>query len=262
MQAHILRRDMKDMRVVLVVTVLISIGLIVFFVVQAVTQMKFEGLVFGLIIAPLLAYIILVSAGKIEEIGFGGIKAKFGKAATETVKPDFGEIGPSFEDLVAVGQKGIVALEEMLQTYNLGESKPIIVIIKLGRVDYKREETLGFINKLLQYRSFKFIVFSDSKDRLVTYMPSWAVKQTLSKRELGNEFISIINQDGRQNELLDFPHVIKDTLNIESGNGEALQMMEKLNLNALVVTDSEKLLRGVIEREEILSRMILTLIES
>ena len=89
-------------------------------------------------------------------------------------------------------------------------------------------------------------------------MPHWALKGILNNSNLGNEFIHLINEGQREN-LLRFPGVIKETISIQTTNAEALREMTKQNLEALVVIDEQGQLKGVVEREQILSKMMLAL---
>lgn len=255
---------MKNQKTILLFVVLVLLGTVLALVARAFMNMQGEAVLLGFLLFPLLAYVVI--SGRNLEIGFGEWKAKLGQAASEAVKPELGPIGPSLADMVEVGQKGINALEKMLQTYELNESKPIVMIIIIGRGDYDRVITLGFIEKLLLQRSFKFVVFlsedKQSKDkRVLAYMPSWATREILNKPGIGEEFISIINNDDRFREIYSYPNVTKETISVKENNAKALRQMIELNLDALVVVDENSQLKGVVERERLLSRMMLTLVE-
>jgi CBS domain-containing protein len=113
---------------------------------------------------------------------------------------------------------------------------------------------------LSQFRNFKLVVFLDSQERFVAYMPSWAFKNLNTLPELGDEFLGIIN-NGRINDLYNYMEVEKETIFTKSTNIEALQLMTKVNLEALVVIDEDRKLKGVIEREQVISKLILTLVK-
>ena len=250
---------MKTIRRVSLIAFLLFLGILIILVMRGYMKMQIEGILIGILFAPLLAYAILY--GSLRELGVGGLKAKFGEVANETIQPDFGQIGPSLADMQTVGEEGIAALEDMLAHYRLSESIPIVIIIKLGRGDYPREETLGFINKLSQYQSFKLVIFLDRADKVIAYMPPWAMRQILSQSELGNAFLSIVNQDGNYIELLSYPHVFRETIAIEDNNAMALQKMAEHNLDAMVVVNTDNSLKGVVERGRVISRIMLKMVE-
>ena len=62
--------------------------------------------------------------------------------------------------------------------------------------------------------------------------------------------------EGRQ-ELFSCLSVVRKTISTASTNAEALREMMAKNLEALVVTDEDNWLKGIAEREQILTKMVL-----
>ncbi|MDQ3639076.1 MAG: CBS domain-containing protein, partial [Actinomycetota bacterium] len=54
-----------------------------------------------------------------------------------------------------------------------------------------------------------------------------------------------------------YPGVVRKTISTRSTNAEALREMMAKNLEALVVTDEDNRLKGIAEREHVLTRMVL-----
>jgi predicted transcriptional regulator len=54
--------------------------------------------------------------------------------------------------------------------------------------------------------------------------------------------------------------VITTTISPENTAADALREMQELNVGALLVTDQERRVLGMVEREELLSRLLLSLI--
>ncbi len=79
-------------RIFLIVSLLL-LGVALALVVEAYRENMPEKFLIGALLAPLVGYAVL-SLG-ISEIGFGGFKAKFGKAASEKIDHNFGKIPPS-----------------------------------------------------------------------------------------------------------------------------------------------------------------------
>src|SRR5258706_10366089 len=195
---------------IFIIVSLLLLGVALALIAQAFMNMKTDTILVGLLLAPFVGYAVL-SVG-ISEFEFGGFKAKLGKVASEKVEYGSGKIGPDLQALAEVGQEGIVILEEMLETYQLSEVTPIVMILKAGVGPYPRKETLVFIEKLSMYRSFKFVVIIDSKGRVSGYMPSWAARRVLGNPKAADEFLSVINNEGRFHELPDFRYIEPDTL--------------------------------------------------
>lgn len=232
------------------------LGFAVLWVTKTILSIEGDLVYVSLLFVPIIVFAIY--SGKLEELkGPGGLEAKFTKAANESVSAASEEVAPSVEEMQIIVKEGLNLLEEKKRQLN--EAQPIVMIMELGKVNYyKREDVLAYLELLSQFRNFKFVVFVDSKRQFVAYMPSWAVKGLLSKPELGYEFINVINNGNRQ-ELFRYPGVISETIRTQSTNAEALREMTRRNLEALVVIDERNQLKGVVEREQVLSRMILSL---
>ncbi len=264
---------MKDPKnIILRSTLLFILGIVIAYIVWFLMGMKENGWLVLLIFAPNI--IFFVYSGVLREAKYKDlISLVFAEAANEPIKVDFGSntpsrqdgdffgpIAPSREDIDQVGEQGVAILEQMLATYRLSEERPILMVIRLGEI-YPRETTLGFIEKLSLYRSFKLIAFVDAENRLSAFMPVWAIRQTLSKPALGEEFLEIVRNPGRRNELTSYQNVIQESIKTGSKSLDALRIMNKKNLSAFVVTDEQNKIQGVVERDKVISQMMLKLAE-
>lgn len=119
--------------------------------------------------------------------------------------------------------------------------------------------------KLLYYNHLRFWGFispitrrSQVRGEFVAYMASWALKGLLGLQKLGEEFVHMVNQ-GNIRDLVRYPGVVTETISTDSTNEDALREMMRQNLEALVVIDKDRRPKGVVEREQVLSRMMLAL---
>jgi CBS domain-containing protein len=250
----------KESRAIFIALFFLMLGIAIIIILKLLLKVTSDSITIALLILPLLVY--LISSGRISEFkGPGGIEAKFSKTASEHVMIASENIEPSIEEMNAVEKESLQVLEK--KRTEIRENEPIIMLMSLGEQDYyNREATLKYIEVLSQFRNFKFVVFRDKSKEVVGYMPVWAVKGLLSNPELGHYFIQVINQDNRP-EFLRFPGIIKrkDAVTVKTTNAEALKAMETQNLEALVVVDDKGKLKGIVEREKILSKMMLSLIK-
>jgi hypothetical protein len=246
-------------RRVSLVVFLLFLGVAIVLVGRAYMAMQTEGLLVGMLFAPLVAYALLY--GSLRELGGFGLTAKFGEAAKESIKPDFGHIEPAAGDLQTVGEKGPGAIPQMIAHYRLNEANPIVMLVKLGRGDYSRRETHSFVVGLSQYRSFKVVIFLDSAGKVFAYMPAWAARQVLNDPARGDPFLSIVNGDGNYQALFDYRPVVRETIKRTDNNATALRKMANLNLDAIVVVDNDQHLVGVEDRERVINRIMLKLVE-
>ncbi len=246
----------KDIRAMIIAVIFLGLGFLVLWITKSIMDIKGDAVFISLLLIPILVYVII--SGKLEELkGPGGLEAKFVKAANESISAATEKVELSIEEMQIVLKEGLTLLEK--KRLELNEAQPIVMIMEIGkRGYYDRVAVLNYIDMLSQFRNFKFVVFLDRNNQFVSYMPSWAVKGLISKQYLGDEFISIIN-NGNKNELFQFPGVVRETIRTESTNAEALREMTKQNLEALVVIDGNNQLKGVVEREQVLSKMMLSL---
>jgi signal-transduction protein with cAMP-binding, CBS, and nucleotidyltransferase domain len=246
----------QEKRAILFAILFLAVGFVILWFAKAVLKIEGEAILISLLLTPLLVYLIL--SGKLEEFkGPGGLEAKFAKVAGETVSTTSEEVRLSVEEMQIVMKESLVVLEKKRQELN--ESQPIVMIMELGKHNYyQREAVLKYLEVLAQFRNFRFAVFVDKNKRFAAYMPSWALKGLLAYPELGDRFIYAVNESLAQ-ELFRYPGFIRETIHTQSTNTEALREMTKQNSEALVVIDEKNELAGVVQREQILSRMMLSL---
>jgi len=248
--------ERKEIRAIGISLLFLAFGFLVIWFIRAVVNIEGDAVFVSLLIIPVLVYMVI--SGKLKELkGPGGLEAKFTEAASESISASFETVEPSIDDMQIVVKAGVRALQEQRQQLN--EAKPIVMTMELGRRGYyNKEAVLEYIKNLSQFRNFKFVVFLDEGKRFLAYMPSWAFRGLISMPELGYEFINVINESHLE-DLFRYPGVVRETISTECTDAEALSEMLEQNLEALVVIDENRNLKGVVEREQVLSRMMLAL---
>lgn len=246
----------KELNAIAAAFIFLVLGFAVIWVTKSFLNIEKDAVFISLLLIPVLIYTIV--SGRLKELkGPGGLEAKFAESAAESISSQSETIEASIDEMQIVEKEGARTLEKKREELN--EAVPIVMTVVLGRHDYyRRLALLHYIEMLYQFRNFKFIVFVDKNSRFVAYMPSWSLKGLLKMDELGDELVNIINE-GRADKLFLYPGVIKETISNKSSNAEALREMTKQNLEALVVIDENRHLKGVVEREQILSKMMLAL---
>ncbi len=250
--------ELKELKAIAISVVFLILGFLVVWLAKKLVNMEGDAIYVTLIFIPVLVYVIIT--GRLTEFkGPGGLEARFTEAASQSIRPNSETIEPSVEEMQILEKEGIRSMQQKKSSFD--ESKPIVMTMIIGKGPYYN--FYGFtqyMNFLSQYPNFKFVVFLDTSERFVAYMPSWAFNGLIKLPELADEFINIINV-GRSQDLYRYPSVIKDTISTKSTNIEALQLMTKDNLEALVVIDEDRKLKGVIEREQVLSKLMLALVK-
>jgi CBS domain-containing protein len=229
-------------------------------VLQTKAGIKDSAIIVALLIAPLLVYGVV--SGRLRELsGPGGWGAKFAEAASGRLEPSREQLKLTTGEMEVIPKESVRRIAQRLG--KIKDGRPVVLTMTLGRGTdyYKAYALVGTIDALSQLRNFKFVVIIDEKDRLIAYMPSWTLKALLtSPIGAGDEFVRSINE-GHDEEVINHPLVITETVTANSSNTEALAKMESLNLEALVVVDEKRRFRGVVERDRILAQMLIALAE-
>lgn len=248
----------ENVKTLSILLVLLIVGVGMAFAMKMMVSMETTAII--IVLLPLLGFLFL--GGAIAEFGFGGLSAKFARAANADVPtiPDFKDMMPDAKGFEEVGQDGSAALEKMLRDYKLSETKPIVLSLKLGSGDYDREKLVGFIEHLSLHRSFKLVVFLNAANKqFIACMSCWALRQLLIDEKEGDELIDAINGNN-PSKLLESQIFVKEALNERSTNGEALRQMTELNIDTMALIDRDRCLKGVVERDEIVNRIMLALL--
>ena len=245
----------KEVTAILVSVLFLVLGFFAIWVTRTVMDIEGDAVFVSLLLVPILVYVIF--SGRLKEIRApGGLEAKFSDAADRSVEPAFEPVEASIGEMQVVTKGGMSDLRSYLP--HVDESKPIILTVTLGRQGYYGRTALQqYMDALSQFRNFKFVVMLDSDGRFVAYMPSWMAKQILSMESLGEEFVEAINE-GRVLDLRRYG-AVTTPISTKTTNIQAIQEMTAQNLEALVVIDEQGRPKGVVEREQVLSKLLLAM---
>jgi CBS domain-containing protein len=233
----------------------LSLGVLAVWLSKEFLKLEGDAIFVSLLLVPIIVYMIF--SGRLKELRAGGLEAKFVDIAGQSVELASETIEASVSDMEYVKKAGARELPRRMR--DLDKSKPIILALTLGREGYyDRMVWLRYMEALSQFRSFKFVVILDQENRFVAYVPAWAILQILRMDALGDEFVRIINE-GNIQKLRRYPGVVTRTISTKATNTDALREMTAQNLEALVVIDEDRKLKGVVEREQILSKLLLSM---
>lgn len=226
-----------------------------------------DNVILILLLIPLL--IFLAVSGRLKELKGPGFVAKLSEVANEPIKIASQNVEVSENDLHIVEKQSYQFIEQKKR--QITESKPIILTATLGAEGegykhlpsgvaayYGRPAFLRYIEILSKFRNFKYVVFLDREKLFVAYFTAQSIKEILSDNSLGMKLIDAINQDNRH-VLFEFPEIITEIILQTTSNAEALTKMEKNNLDAIIVIDENRYLKGLVTRDQIINKMILAL---
>lgn len=250
-------RKRKDLKAIGLSLLFLATGFFVVWLTKGLLDVEGDAVFVSLLLIPLVVYMVL--SGRLQELkGPGGLEFRFADVAQDSVQVQEQSIAPSIDELDLVAKGPLEELEKLRD--RIDEARPTVMTIQLvasGPPFYGPHAIATYLEFLSKFRNFKFVVFLDPAGRFVAYMAHWALADILRKPELGVEFINAINRN-QEGALLRYPGIIRETISSNATNAEALREMEKHNLEALLVVDDGSP-KGVVERERILSRMMLAL---
>ncbi len=246
--------------ITLVVSMMFLIlGLFALWIMKTWLNMQQDVVLVSILLIPILAYMMF--SGRLQEIrGPGGLSATFiDMAHTPLLDKD-----ENNAERVEVGQVGIVEkegmsdLQQMLQ--KVGNSTYIVLTVTLGKVDhYEETALLNYLKALSQYRNFIFLVILDQCDEVFAYLAGWRAMRILEMDQQMRDpgFVHAIKQGSKQ-DLLRY-ELIRMTARTTDTNINVLKLMTELKISALIVTDKDHKLKGVVEREQVLSQLTLAM---
>jgi hypothetical protein len=282
------RNFWREVAVILLVLLFLLIGMGASSMAKYWMGMGNDTVLAAFVIIPLLAYAVL--AGKIQGFKALGIEAQFIQTAAEPVRTMVETVETTRMDVDIQFVSKISPLMDKIEEMKaqLREDRPIVLTIELGNSNYTQETIRKYITVLSHFRNFKFVVFRDFDKRFVAFMPSWTMKTLLGEEKSDVEKASenqtnsnqfainppAINQPDKNKpaemlfkyindpdiaNLLHFPGVVQDTVRLNDDLKTALREMTRQHIEALVVIDSDRKVCGIVEREQIISKMMLAL---
>jgi CBS domain-containing protein len=154
----------------------------------------------------------------------------------------------------------------------IDQTRPTLLTMTVGGPRYDVHTLRHYLRVLTQFRNFTLVAFLDADGRFLASMSPWSLMELLEQpgrhlpeweffdeQGLADEFVSAINE-GEEARLRRYPGVCTKRILTTATNAEVLQQMLEQNLDCIAVIDTEGRLRGVVEREELLSRMVLALV--
>ena len=243
----------KDFQAFLIAFFWLVLGIGVIIVARAV-GVTGEVTLVVLLVLPILIY--FGTSGRISEFTAGGVSAKFAQTTSASAWDGDDHI-VSIEPTQEITKGGVSPYHFEQIRSRLEKEQSVTLTLTLGG-SYQPKALLQYLDVLNTSPDFKFVVFKDRQGQFVAYAPHWLLERILNQDELGYEFVDAINQNEAQKLLL-YPGIIKNTITTKATNKDALTEMMNQGLEAILVIDENKQLKGIVEREQVLSRMMLAL---
>jgi hypothetical protein len=245
----------KEIGGLVISIVFLLLGFLVVWAMKSMLITAGDAVLISLFLVPILVYVIFT--GRLSELkGPGGLELKLQTMASQPAdelasqRVEFVE-----EDMVPVSKGSIQELDRLERL--LDPTKRIVLKLVLGEMQYNRGDAIEYLERFLRYPNFKHVAFLDKKHRFVAFVPPWAMLRILTGEE-GERFVQIIN-GGNLLELLDFPGVLTLSINSRATYMDALKSMSDHNLETILVTGQDGKVIGVVDREQVLSKLLLAM---
>ena len=246
----------RELRAISLSLLLLTAGVLILWAAKGIAGIEGSAVLVALLVTPVISYALLSGRLRLTELRAAGIEAKFAEVAESAVTPHSEPI--RVEELVVVEKSDPAALRKVLDEYG-DTSDPIVMTVPLdGGERYRLPALRKYLDTLSHLRTFKFVVFVDANGRFVAYAPHWLVKGFLERPGLAGEFVGTLNS-GRVKSLRMYPGIVSDVITVAHTNAHALREMDRLNLEALVVVDEDRRVAGIVERDQVLGKMLLAL---
>lgn len=252
------QRLTRESLTLVVSIVFLSVGIVALWIMKTWLDMQQDVVLVAILLIPILAYMMF--SGRLQEIhGPGGLSATFIDMAHT---PLLDKEESNATERIEVGQVGIVEkggisdLQQMLP--KVSNSSYIVLTVTLGKVDHYEETTLlNYLKALSQYRNFIFLVILDQCDEVFAYLAGWRAMQII-EMEMQMEGPGLVHaiKQGSKQDLLRY-ELIRITARTKDTNLNVLKLMTELKMSALIVADENHKLKGVVEREQVLSKLAL-----
>jgi hypothetical protein len=236
------------------------LGFAAIYVVAKVADVKDGGVLAVVLIVPALLYLML--SGRVNELkGPGGLEVRLSEAANRTI-PVHGKDTPAsalaYEELRAVetGRR-----ESFLRRiHDITPTEPVILTMTLGSGPIDGEAVANYARGMTQFPRFRFVAIVDSSGHLISYMEERAFRHLIEADVIDAQ--ELLNNIQHQNvgEIRKAAGMIVDTVTPGTSIADTLREMERLRLNALLVTENAQV-KGIVERERLANALLLSLID-
>jgi|SRR5579859_687639 len=251
-------------------------GFLILWIAKTKFNIQQDAVLVILVLIPVLLYLIL--SDKLQEFSAGGVSAKFNAVAQRQIVKDE---GLELLEIKLLMKESRSALPRYLQELRSHPEKYFTLAVKLGQ-PYDCEVLLQFLKAMSRFPNFKFfIVLEQGHDtdgeehndkirretgeetgEVFAYASVSRAIQILRKEQgeanRESSFVADIAREQKKS-LLKFYELIKPDVFTTDTNLKALEKMTEEKMDVLIVTDKNHILKGFVEREQLLSKLMLAI---
>jgi CBS domain-containing protein len=239
----------------------VVLGFAAIYVVAKVADVQDGAVLASVLIVPALLYLML--SGRVNELkGPAGLEVRLSAVANRTI-PLAGQgthsSALSYEALreVETGRRESF----MRRIQDITPTEPVLLTLTLGCNSINGEAAANYARGLTQFPRFRFVAILDTAGHLVSYMDERAFRHLVEADVVDAQELLNNIENKNVGEIRKSAGMITETDTPHTSIADALREMERLRLNALLVTENGQV-RGIVERERLANALLLSLIES
>jgi hypothetical protein len=233
-------------------TFFLLLGLGVVWFARAVADVTDGAVLASFVIVPALLYVVL--RGDLAELkGPGGWAATFVRVATSKVRSAGEQV--TQEDVQIIEKETMGGLTARMNSLDMAE--PVLLTITLGQ-RYTAADVQGYLETLSQFPRFRLVALLDGSGRFAGCTSPSQLAGLMRSGALSQAFLDAI-AEGDEGTVFRYPGMLRKVVESHATNAEALAAMTAHNLDALAIVSEDRRLRGVAEREQIVSKLVLAL---
>ena len=231
------------------------LGLGVVWFARAIADVTDGAVLASFVIVPALLYVVL--RGDLAELkGPGGWAATFVRVATSKVNPAGEQV--ESEDVQIIEKETMSGLMERIASLNLAE--PVLLALTMGK-SYSPADVQGYLTTLSQFPRFRLVALLDSSGAFLGCTSPPELNGLMRSGPLSAGFLAAIQQsDARA--VFRYPGMLQKVVPADATNAEALAAMTEHNLDAIAVVSENRKLRGIAERDQLVSKLVVALADS
>jgi CBS domain-containing protein len=234
--------------------VFLLLGLGVVWFARRIVGLNDGAILSVLVIVPALLYVVL--RGDLAELrGPGGWGATF-RVTKATVS--FGAQSLDILDDPQLLSKGSTSdLDRRVEA--LDRDQPVLLTVALGE-RYTVRAMKTYLEKLAHLPRFKLVAFLDRDGRFIGCASPAGLLSLMQEPGLGSNFLEAVEEENKA-KVFRYPGMLKSVILADTTNSQALDAMSGLGLTALAVVDDDRRVKGVVEREQLMSKLVLSLVD-
>lgn len=216
---------------------------------QAPPDRAIEAIYVAIALAPFVFYLFV--GDKLKQFKGGGIELTLRDEAAKEVEAVTDDAAIEFTPASANEKAGYGALEHMLAT-----EPPTTLAFVVGHPNrYARSAIQTYIDALTTTPQFRHVLFKDTTERFLGYMPASVFRQLL---DADDEIVDRIESGT----ILQHGAVIRGSVARTATNRQALHRMDALNVSELAVLDDAERFVGTITQDEIVRKILANVIRA